>query len=109
MSEAVDDLDFYKSQLGKLMFAPVDDKTWEAIVLDGLDEDEGKPEKAQWLQADLVVSPEDHAALKMYDEDVTDKFNRFDLWLVEDHEEESDTPTIVIDYDVGGVKVVKSV
>lgn len=95
----------YLSQIPKLLQEPVNRRIWNIIQHEGLDEEQDAPEPTNWLMASLSISAEDAEALKAFDNDAIENFNRFDIELKNRYSKLTD----LIDYDRETVTIVKPI
>ena len=93
----------YLSQIPQLHWQPVNRRVWTTIQDEGLDEEQNAFEPGDWVMALLDIDTKDAEALRSYDDDAIEEFNRFDIAL------KSKYPGLVdlIDYDRGTVTIVK--
>lgn len=95
----------YLSQIPKLTWKPVNRRIWNTIQDEGLDEEQERHKHTDWVMASLTISEKDSQALKAFDDNAIEDFNRFDIHLKSRYPGLTD----LIDYGKGTVTIVKSV
>ena len=94
----------YILQIPKLKFKPVTPKIWSAIRWEGLDDEQDKSKRSQWMFAELKLKESDKNGLMGYVEETIEKFNRFDIQLKNIYKMKL---IDLIEYDAGRVYIVR--
>jgi hypothetical protein len=93
----------YLAVVPQLEFRSVDALTWSAIRNEGLDQEQGAPQREQWTMAVLPISQADADGLRHVDAATIEKFNGFDIALKRAY---GNRVIDLVDYDNGTVRLV---
>ena len=94
----------YLFQVDSLVFEPVDDRTWSAILYEGLPSERAAPRRSDWAMSVLRISDEDARDLRALATDAIERFNLFDIRLKKKY---GGLLIDLIDYENGVVGIVK--
>ncbi len=95
---------YYINQIEKLNFVPVSKYVWDIVRLEGLNKEQGRNKRKDWLMAELSVLENDIEKLKKLDDEALNFFNEFDIKLKEKYNMKF---IDLVDYDRGAITIVK--